>query len=93
MPTHATTLSVSLYVHSPDLLKGFVFFQSSIPFGSFSISASFLQASLIHNGRDLMEVAHLGLSSKVSVHCLAVDLCIYSHLVQQEISQMASNRE
>ena len=51
------------------------------------------QFSLIPKGKDLMEASHFGLSPKDSVHCLAVDHCIYSHLLQQEMYLMTSNRE
>lgn len=54
--------------------------------------SSLLFSSLRLEGSHLMEVAHLGLSVTHSAHCLAVGLCIYSHLLKEEALLMMADQ-
>ena len=56
-------------------LDGLVFLVYSIPFGSYTPSASFLMCSLSPEGKDVMETSHLMLSIPMSLTSCIMSVC------------------
>lgn len=71
-------------------LKDAISLVSSIPCGSYNISASLLQSSLCPEKRHLFDrdISFMTKFSKVSYYCLVLCLCIHSCLLKEEVSLM-----
>lgn len=75
---------------APDFLDGHVFLVSSIL--SFRLFLHLLPSHMNYVGRNGIETSNLGLNVQGLTLSAAVGLCVCSHLLQEEVSQMVVHK-